>query len=209
MTSNLLAALTANRGSKTATGPSHPLHDAAQNGNLDQLMKALDEPKIKVDQKDPSGMSALMVAADKGHAEIAKWLVEKGARVAAKDDEGETAVMKAATNGYTDLCMTLIEAQCSHRKVQKQLGQNAGVALANEKKLIVDSKDDEGCTALMKVAATGNLEMFQLLLEQKASAEAKDDMGWTPLMWAALNGRLNIVEYLVNDLMLVVDTVTE
>ena len=70
-------------------------------GNMDALLKALDEPKIKVDQKNPQGFSALMVAADKGNLEIATTLVNRGARVAAKDDDRETAVMKAAAKGYS------------------------------------------------------------------------------------------------------------
>merc|ERR1719487_2350660 len=145
MTSNLLAALTAHRTSKTAgsTGPTHPLHEAAQTGNVDALIKALDEPKIKVDQKDPQGFSALMVAAEKGNMEIAKYLVERGARVAAKDDNGETAVMKAAVKGYSDLCLFLIHAQCTQRKTTKELGVDSSAALANEKKRIVEAKDDD------------------------------------------------------------------
>merc|ERR1719235_2070885 len=168
MTSNLLAALTAHRTSKTASSaPTHPLHEAAQTGNVDALIKALEEPKIKVDQKDPTGLSALMVAAEKGNMEIAKYLVERGARIAAKDDNGETAVMKAAVKGYADLCLFLIHAQCAQRKTTKELGVDSSAALANEKKRIVEAKDDEGCTALMKVAAVGSLEVFKLLLEQK------------------------------------------
>jgi len=211
MTSNLLAALTAHRTSKTAgaTGPTHPLHEAAQTGNMDALLKALDEPKIKVDQKNPQGFSALMVAADKGNMEISKALVERGARVAAKDDDGETAVMKSAAKGFSDLCMYLIHAQCGQRKTTKGLGVDSTAALANEKKRIVEAKDDEGITALMKVAAVGNLEVFKLLLEQKASPEAKDDYGWTPMFWASLEGKLPILEYCVNDLMLVVDQANE
>ena len=51
-------------------------------------------------------------------------------------------------------------------------------AIANEKKRIVDAKDDEGVTALMKVAAVGSLDVFKLLLDQKASPDAKDDYGY-------------------------------
>jgi len=210
MTSNLLAALTAHRTSKNAPGAStHPLHDAARKGNLEDLSKALDEPKVKVDQKDSSGHTALMVASEKGSLEIAKHLCERGARVAAKDDDGQTAVMKAAIKGYHELVLFLIDAQCGQRKITKGLNVDISAALANEKKRVVDAKDDEGETALMKVAATGSLELFKLLLEQKASPEARDDHGWTPLTWAALEGRLPILEYCVTDLMMVVDQTTE
>jgi len=211
MTSNLLAALTAHKrpSLNAPAGASHPLHDAAQTGNLEDLIKALEEPKVKVDQKDSQGLTALMVAAEKGSIEIAKYLVQHGARVAAKDDEGETAIMKAAVKGFSDICLYLIDAQCSQKKGTKELGVDATVAIANEKKRIVDAKDDEGVTALMKVAAVGSLDVFKLLLDQKASPDAKDDYGWTPMMWAALEGHLNILECCVNDLMLLVDQPNE
>ena len=62
---------------------------------------------------------------------------------------------------YSDLCLYLINAQCSQRKTTKSLGVDSSIALANEKKRIVESKDDEGVTALMKVAAVGNLDVFK------------------------------------------------
>ncbi len=46
-----------------------------------------------------------------------------------------------------------------------------------ELKRLLDSKDDEGITALMKSAEEGEIDVCQLLVSQGASASAKDDEG--------------------------------
>lgn len=109
MTSNLLAALKSNQG-KSNQVVVNPLIEAAKSGNQEGCAKALEEPKTKVDQKDPEGLSALMYAASNGYMNVVKFLVEKGARISAKDDGGETALMKACKEGHQ-------EVNCSHREL--------------------------------------------------------------------------------------------
>jgi len=46
-----------------------------------------------VNVKDNSGMTALMWAADWGHSEIVKLLLDEGADVNAKDNSGRTALI--------------------------------------------------------------------------------------------------------------------
>lgn len=94
MTSNLLAALKSNQG-KTSTTAVYPLIEAAKSGQVEGCSKALEDKKVKVDQKDPEGVNALMHAASGGYIQVVTFLVEKGARISAKDDMGETALMKA------------------------------------------------------------------------------------------------------------------
>jgi len=94
MTSNLLAALKSNQG-KTSTTAVYPLIEAAKSGQVEGCSKALEDKKVKVDQKDPEGVNALMHAASGGYIQVVQFLVEKGARISAKDDMGETALMKA------------------------------------------------------------------------------------------------------------------
>jgi ankyrin repeat protein len=50
-----------------------------------------------LDRVDDRGRSALMIAAARGHAEIAAWLVRHGADPALADKEGKTAIDLAAT----------------------------------------------------------------------------------------------------------------
>lgn len=115
MTSNLLAALKSNQG-KSNTVAVHPLIEAAKAGQIENCARALEEPKVKVDQKDPEGVSALMHATMGGFVQVVRFLVDKGARISAKDDTGETALMKACKEGHVDVVVYLIEAQMSQKK---------------------------------------------------------------------------------------------
>lgn len=73
-----------------------------------------------------------------------------GARISAKDDIGENAIMKAAREGHLPIMKFLVYTALS--SAPKKLGAAAADASASEmeKKRIIDAKDDEGVTALMK-----------------------------------------------------------
>ncbi|CAK9088092.1 unnamed protein product [Durusdinium trenchii] len=199
MTSNLLAALKSQQG-KGVTVTVHPLIEAAKTGSEDACQRALKEPKVKVDQKDSVGMSALMHAAELGHMHVVKFLVDHGARVSAKDDLGETALMKACKAGHTDVIKFLIDSQVMQRK--KTGGTVMGDAQKTkrmERQRVLDVKDDDGVTALMKAAENDESEALRLLIDEGASLDLKDDHGWTVLMWAALAGSIDICEMLVKN----------
>ncbi|CAK0800614.1 unnamed protein product [Prorocentrum cordatum] len=201
MTSNLLAALKSNQG-KTSPPLVAPLIEAAKAGSVSLCAKALEEPKVKVDQKDPEGISALMHAAQGGNLQVVSFLVEKGARIAAKDDTGETALMKACKDGHVDIVQYLMNAQVmQRRKIAGPLTLIGDVemTIANEKRRVLDMKDDEGVNALMKAAEQGESDVVRLLLDEGASPDAKDDEGWNVLMWAALQGHEDICEMLVRE----------
>lgn len=52
-------------------------------------------------------------------------------------------------------------------------------------------KNEEGATALMLAAGTGNLQMVELLLEAGSEVDAKDERGWTALFKALFNYEQN------------------
>lgn len=212
MTANLLAALKSNQ-AKSCNITVNPLIEAAKNGQAENCERALNEPKIKVDQKDPDGVSALMHAAMGGHMDAVVFLVDRGARIAAKDDVGETALMKACKEGQIDVIQFLLDTQINQRKGKSiaSFGTegNQQKISAQEHKRILDAKDDEGITALMKAAESGEMETCKLLLTEGASADAKDDEHWNALLWASLAGQLEIVEMLIKDYGLQADYVTE
>merc|ERR1719310_2229078 len=63
----------------------------------------------KVEEKDPHGFQALMLAAFKGHTDICAALIDKKAEVNAQDNSGETSLMKAAAEGHTEVVKLLLE----------------------------------------------------------------------------------------------------
>lgn len=209
MASNLLAALKSNQ-QKVNQVSVNPLIESAKAGQVEGCQKALEDPKTKVDQKDPEGVSALMHAAMNGYLPVAQFLVEKGARISAKDDGGETALMKACKEGHMEVIQYLIDAQMAQKKKAGPLGGGDAAALiASDRRRILDAKDDEGVTALMKAAEQGEVDVVNQLLQEGATAEIKDDEGWNALMWAALAGNQDIVELLVQNYDMQTDYTTE
>mmetsp|Transcript_20910 Transcript_20910/g.53155 ORF Transcript_20910/g.53155 Transcript_20910/m.53155 type:complete len:221 (-) Transcript_20910:863-1525(-) len=214
MTSNLLAAL---RSQKTkekeaVQEESLPLVEAAKKGNLQQLTEILNaDSKVKVDQKDTQGISALMHAAMRGHLDCVQLLINRGGRIVAKDDLGETAIMKVAKMGNEQVMEFLVEAQL---EVRRKAGGASLNKAANQKDAerarILNAKDDEGVTALMKAAEAGELGIVEKICDWVSSAvEAKDDEGWNALMWACLAGQMEVVTWLFENTQLTADFATE
>lgn len=106
--------------------------------------------------------TALMGAAIKGHANVAKLLLDHGADVNAKSDLGLTALMVAAVKGNADVAKLLL----NH-------GANVN-AMANEE-----------LTALMVAAGAGHADVAKLLLDRGADVNAMAKKSGTALMWAA------------------------
>ena len=70
--SNLLAALKSNAAGGGGEKPKSSLTEAALGGNVDKVTKVLAEEKVKIDQKDGDGVSALMHASMAGHLDVVK-----------------------------------------------------------------------------------------------------------------------------------------
>jgi len=68
---------------------------ASYKGNKDMVKLLLAQPGIKLDAINIDGDTALMVAAEHGHAEIAEMLLKAGANVRITDKRGETATSLA------------------------------------------------------------------------------------------------------------------
>ncbi len=128
----------------------------AYNGRT-EIAKLLLENGAKVNAKNGSGATALMIAAHEGQTEMARLLLKKGADAIAKDNTyGWTALMFAADEGQTETAKLL-------------LGKGSDV----------DAKDEHGETALMIAASKGYTETVKLLLEKGADVDAKNEHGET------------------------------
>jgi len=62
----------------------------------------------------------------------------------------------------------------------------------------VETKDDEGNSALSAACSAGNKSAARfLLVDMHANIESKNNKGWTPLVWSCLHGRAALVELLI------------
>ena len=71
------------------------LYAASHKGNKDSVKLLLAQPGVKLDETHDGGDTALMVAAEGGHAEIVEMLLKAGANVNITDIGGGTAITRA------------------------------------------------------------------------------------------------------------------
>lgn len=151
-----------------------PIFSAAREGNLAGVKSALDAG-FDIQQRDPDGMTLLMLAAVGGHQEVASLLIDRGADVSALcEDENEfDALMMACADGRTAV-------------VELLLDRGANV---NNRYAIPSSRGKIGNqTALSMASNRGHLDVCRLLISRGADMEVAADSGYTALMWALVNG---------------------
>ena len=141
-----------------------PLHAAARFGVLASTRALL---AAGVDMEIRCGGSkwvALLIAADRGHGDVLRALIEHGADVHVRGPGGVTALHSSAYCGRVGTIDVLVEAGAP-----------------------VGASDGEGRTPLHEAAYHGHQETVLALLKHGAEVNAHCDLGVTPLHTAALN----------------------
>jgi ankyrin repeat protein len=146
------------------------IHKAAFQGDLKGLKTQIDSG-TNPDLRDSTGITPLMLAAQKRHNEIVEYLISQGADVNAKTTTGFTALFHSCIQGDDELAKILI-------------GSGADV-----------NAREDGITPLMIAAFKGHLKMVKLLLENGADSKATDNTGkLTALSMAKGESRQQILE---------------
>ncbi|MBI2770748.1 MAG: ankyrin repeat domain-containing protein [Burkholderiales bacterium] len=125
-------------------------------------------PKTDVESRTPQDESPLMIAALKGHLDLARKLVARGADV---NKTGWTPLHYAATNGHLAIIDLLLENHA-----------------------YIDAESPNGSTPLMMAAQYGSPEAVKLLLEAGADASLKNQLGLTAIDFAQRAGRKDSAE---------------
>ena len=129
-------------------------------------------PKTNVEVRTPQDESALMLAALKGHTELAKKLMARGADV---NKTGWTPLHYAATYGHLDIMKLLIE-------------QHA----------YIDAESPNKTTPLMMAAHYGTPAAVKLLLDEGADASLKNQLGLTAIDFAHRANRKDAAELIAS-----------
>jgi ankyrin repeat protein len=152
-----------------------PAFAAARAGDRMAVEQALDDG-LDIDATDAEGMTLLMLAATKGHADLAIALIGRGADVSAtcEDQNNFDAMMMACGSGHVEVASLLLD--------------HGGVDI-NARHAIDSSQGPIGNqTALSLAANRDHPDVCQLLIERGADMEIVADAGYTALMWALVNG---------------------
>jgi len=133
------------------------LHRVSSGGQLSKVIELLAAgADVNARQATFQG-TPLQYAANQGHDDVARKLLEHGAKVDARDTQGRTPLMWAAKSGFPEVVRVLLDA-------------GADVNAANE----------AGWTALHFAAEQGNPAASQLLVSRGANIAAKNTAGQTP-----------------------------
>jgi uncharacterized protein len=153
------------------------LADAARRGDTSRVRSLLesDTAKDHVNAAGPSGMTAILWAAQHDDATLAGLLLEAGADPKIANRYGISPLWLAATNRSAPLVKLLLEH-----------GADASAALP------------QGETALMAAARSGDVESIRTLLAAGADPNASESSnGETAVMWAAAEDHADAVRALV------------
>jgi ankyrin repeat protein len=146
----------------------HGLFLALREPSLKVAEVLIDWPKTNVEWRTPQDESPLMMAALKGHVELAKKLVARGADV---NKTGWTPLHYAATQG-----------------------QLAVMDLLLENHAYIDAESPNGTTPLMMAAHYGTPAAVKLLLDGGADPGLKNQLGLTAVDFAHRGNRPDAAE---------------
>lgn len=159
-------------------------------------------------QENISKKTALILAAEKGAAEIIKELLAFGADIELETSVGSTALGLVSECGYYNIAKILLEAGANPNvraangisildiAVQEKHGDIVQLLLEYN----ADPNMDNGKyqAPLIKAAQRGSFEIIQMLLAKGADIEAVDTRSLTALMYACQNGHIDVVKYLLS-----------
>ncbi|XP_006635908.3 transient receptor potential cation channel, subfamily N, member 1 [Lepisosteus oculatus] len=191
-----------------------PLHYCARVGNADvllEILKSLKSSQLQqaVNKHAKNGWSPLLLAAEQGHKQIVKILLQNHARVDVFDEHGNAALHLVSGKGHEEIADILLSHKAFVNAKTKlgmtplhlgaQNGYNRLVRMLVETHMAgIDALSLNKQTPLHLAALNGQLEVCSSLLNMRADVNATDIHGQTPLHLAAENDHSEVVKLFLN-----------
>jgi ankyrin repeat protein/L-ascorbate metabolism protein UlaG (beta-lactamase superfamily) len=185
------------------------IHDAARDGDLDAVMRLLDENPSLLETTDDDGMTPLNRAALAGRSDVAAELIRRDANVHTGDVDNSQPLHCAAISGDSATAALLIS-----RGVDLNVRDDNGLTplhFASSYQQLpmvgyllqhgadVNAQTSQGLAPVFYAAFINNLELAELLIEHGADVNSRTEDGSTPLHNAAYRGSYDVFDYLIQN----------
>jgi ankyrin repeat protein len=192
-----------------------PLYYAALCGIRDLVERLLDTHPQDLNTQGGYFETPLLAALEKGHRNVALFLLERGADVQARVHKGQTALYMASSRGYTELVRSLLDhgaglnAECYdwdkngvHVKFTPLLVASHNNMLEIARLLLEQGanpnyQDNFSGSALHLASRHPSIDVTRLLLDHGANPDEVDNDGKTALHYASAKGKTAFVALLL------------
>jgi L-ascorbate metabolism protein UlaG (beta-lactamase superfamily) len=185
------------------------IHKAAKDGDFETVKKLLEVDPNLLNTGNRLQQTPLLMASFGGHADIVRFLIEKGARIDQPDSFGATPLHMAVLGGQAEIVELLIakgadvNIKSRNGKIPLQMAfENDAPAVVEvfiKHGLAVDSNINQyGRTLLHEAAVMGKINIAGFLIDKGAAIEARDTAGKSPLDFALLCDQQKVAELLIS-----------
>jgi len=120
------------------------IYAAATHGDLNKVQKFLQADPTLLNAPDNDGRTPLLYACSWGHANVVKWLLEKGAEVNIRDKDNRIPLHWAAGMGFDDVVAVLLEHKSDLTAKDKDARTPLDMATAkNQDKVVAQLREAE------------------------------------------------------------------
>ncbi len=189
-----------------------PLMLASRNGSIAAITVLLDHHANIEAREKIRGTTALMWAAEQGHAPAVKLLIARGADFSATsnaDTKSGTAYLaptpqqRALQDGIAKDGSLSKEGRARRAAPAPAATASKDIGAADEAAAAAafgrgQNKDGGGLTPLVFAAREGNLESAKILVEAGVGVNQRTHYGWTPLLVAVQNRHYQLASYLLD-----------
>ena len=185
------------------------LLEAVTAGNNEAVEFLLQIETVNIDHTNEEGMTALMLASERGHEDIVHSLLSAGANVNIQDNKGWTALMIASMHNHISIIHMLLQANANpHLKtsdgsnaviIASYYGNYEVVELLISKGVDYKYQREDGANAFVFACQNGYTQVVELLLKEQVDPNVQENNGGNAFMSACQNGHTQIVELLLKE----------